>query len=623
MSSIHELAWIILFSPLIACLLITLLTLRWSRLSSLIAVFGLLISFALSCIIFFFASKETTWTSMEISIPWINLWTLQVEFGLILDHLSILMLLVVTGIGSAIFIYSIGYMRNDPGKSRYFACLSLFAFSMLGIVLSNNFIQMFIFWELVGVSSYLLIGFWYEKDSAADAGNKAFLVNRVGDLGFILGILMCWIHCNAGAAQRTFNFFKIENIVPNLIHSGFLSPAILAVIGLLIFCGVVGKSAQFPLHVWLPDAMEGPTPVSALIHAATMVAAGIYLLARLFFLFDSSVEAMAIIAGIGALTSIFSAIIAIVQNDIKRILAYSTLSQLGLMVMAMGLGAKTAALYHLTTHAFFKALLFLGAGSVIHVLHTQNIWQMGRLFKKMPITTITFIIGAMALCGIFPLSGFWSKDEILIIALGKNVFLFWIAAASIWMTSLYTSRLVFVAFLGKDRTNGNFRESGWLMTLPLIALTIGSVMGGFLGIPAFLSPSIHPEELLPTWDVAIFSQSLTLLGIVLSYFIYAYKGVMRADFVKAKCTHLYKLLIRKFYIDELYDWLVQRIQQTIAVICALFDRYFIIRTCVNGTAWTVRFFGELLRLCQTGRVQTYALFFFAGVMILIFAFILR
>jgi NADH-quinone oxidoreductase subunit L len=332
--------WFILFSPLIACVIITLITLRSPLASRLIALSGLFVSLALSAGIAYQAvTQGPHWQPYEMSFKWIDIWSLQIEFGLLFDRLSILMLLIVTSIGSCIFIYSMGYMHDDPGHSRYFAYLSLFMFSMLGIVLSNNFIQMFIFWELVGASSYLLIGFWFEKDSAADAGNKAFLVNRVGDFGFMLGILMCWVVCGAGATGRTFNFAQLESILPRVIESGFASPGILALIGLLIFCGVLGKSAQFPLHVWLPDAMEGPTPVSALIHAATMVAAGIYLVARTFFLFESSPEAMSIIAHIGAFTGIFAASIALVQNDIKRILAYSTLSQLGLMVMTLGLGA--------------------------------------------------------------------------------------------------------------------------------------------------------------------------------------------------------------------------------------------------------------------------------------------
>jgi NADH-quinone oxidoreductase subunit L len=568
-------------------------------------------------------SLQPHWIPQELSIKWIDIWSLQIEFGLVLDRLSLLMLLIVTGIGSAIFIYSLGYMEEDPSQPRYFACLSLFAFSMLGIVLSNNFIQMFIFWELVGASSYLLIGFWFEKDSAADAGNKAFLVNRVGDFGFIIGILLCWVASGSGAAQRTFNFGELSSILPRIIESGWINPTLLALIGLLIFCGVLGKSAQFPLHVWLPDAMEGPTPVSALIHAATMVAAGIYLLARAFFLFDSSPEAMAIIAYLGGFTAIFSASLAVVQNDIKRILAYSTLSQLGLMVMAMGLGAKTTAMYHLTTHAFFKALLFLGAGSIIHALHTQDIWEMGKLLKKMPITSVTFLVGSLALCGIFPLSGFWSKDEILLAAFEKNMMLYYIASATSWMTSFYMARACFVAILGPSRSAHHPHESPWVMTGPLLFLTIGSVFAGFVGFPAFLAGHEAHEGAHFNWNIAILSQIISVLGIGLAAVLYIGKGVTLAASLKKIFRAVHHILIKKYYMDDLYAWIVKNIQQTIAILCNLFDRYIIIRFAVNGTARTTRGLGEILRFCQTGRVQTYALLFFAGVTAIIFIFILR
>lgn len=615
--------WMILFSPLIACLIITLVTLRFKRLSSLIAIGGLLVSFVISLTYFIKAQTTPDWLPQEFSIRWIDLWSLKIEFGLLLDPLSLLMLLVVTGIGSAIFIYSLGYMEEDPGQSRYFACLSLFAFSMLGIVLSNNFIQTFIFWELVGASSYLLIGFWFEKDSAADAGNKAFLVNRVGDFGFMIGILFLWVVCGAGVSERTFNFGRIESILPRMIDAGFIHPATLAAIGLLIFCGVLGKSAQFPLHVWLPDAMEGPTPVSALIHAATMVAAGIYLLARLFFLFETSPEALIIVAHVGAFTSVFSASLAFVQNDIKRILAYSTLSQLGLMVMAMGLEAKTAAIFHLTTHAFFKALLFLGAGSVIHALHTQDIWQMGKLLKKMPITAITFLIGSLALCGLFPLSGFWSKDEILLAAFESNTVLYGAASLTTWMTSFYMARAFFVAFLGPSRAHHEPHPVAFVMEGPMIFLALGSIIAGLIGIPAFLSGHEAHGASHINWTIAAISQLTSLLGIGIAYFLYIPKGAYGAQKVKERFTFLYRILEKKYYMDDFYQWIVKYIQQSIAIFCNLFDRYIIIQVGVNGTARLTRGMGEILKFCQTGRVQTYALIFFAGVVAIVFILVLK
>jgi NADH-quinone oxidoreductase subunit L len=378
-----------------------------------------------------------------------------------------MMLFVVTGVGGLIHIYSYGYMDEDPGKARFFAKLSLFTFSMLGIVLANNFIEMFIFWELVGVSSYLLIGFWFEKPSAGDAAKKAFIVNRLGDSGFLLGILMVWGllgSLNFSALQSDMDSIhtmftmgsKDDSHLHNLLSTYFSNQSLFTIVGLLIFCGAMGKSAQFPLHVWLPDAMEGPTPVSALIHAATMVAAGVYMLCRIFFLLNA--DALHVIAYIGGFTALLAALIAVQQNDIKRIIAYSTLSQLGYMVMAVGLSGPTAAMFHLTTHAFFKALLFLSAGSVIIGMHhEQDIWQMGNLRKKMPITFWTFLIGALALSGIPPFAGFYSKDSILAQCLEQGrehpmlgYPLFGVAVFIAGLTAFYTFRLFFVVFSGKE-----------------------------------------------------------------------------------------------------------------------------------------------------------------------------
>ncbi|HSY74918.1 MAG TPA: NADH-quinone oxidoreductase subunit L, partial [Dongiaceae bacterium] len=420
------LPWLILFLPLLSAAVITLFTLCCKTTSSLISIVAVVAGFVMTVI---FVNANGIHFSGETSTNWLSIGNLNVDFGLKLDALSMMMLFVVTGVGGLIHIYSYGYMDEDPGKARFFAKLSLFTFSMLGIVLANNFIEMFIFWELVGVSSYLLIGFWFEKPSAGDAAKKAFIVNRLGDFGFLLGILIVW------AAVGSLNFSTVQDAVK-------WSPAIMETIGtvggLLIFCGAVGKSAQFPLHVWLPDAMEGPTPVSALIHAATMVAAGVYMLCRIFFLLDA--DALHVIAYIGGFTALLAALIAVQQNDIKRIIAYSTLSQLGYMVMAVGLSGPTSARFHLTTHAFFKALLFLSAGSVIIGMHhEQDIWQMGNLRKKMPVTFWTFLIGALALSGIPPFAGFYSKDSILAQCLEqKNYLLFGVAVFIAGLTAFYT-----------------------------------------------------------------------------------------------------------------------------------------------------------------------------------------
>src|SRR5881296_1663279 len=384
-------AWLILIAPLVSTIVITLFTLRWKALSSTISVVAVLVSFICSCLVFAHSA------SAAAQITWIDVaGALKVPIALTLDALSRTMVLLVSGVGALIHIYSLGYMRDDQGKSRYFAALSLFMFAMLGIVLANNFVMLFIFWELVGFTSYVLIGHWFYRDAAADAGNKAFITTRIGDFGFMIGILMVWM------ATGSLVFTEIAPRMSTLAGH----PLFLTIAALLIFCGAVGKSAQFPLHVWLPDAMEGPTPISALIHAATMVAAGVYMLVRVAFIIQASPTALLVIAWVGTITAVMAALIATQQNDIKRILAYSTLSQLGYMIMAVGLASNEAAIFHLFTHAFFKALLFLAAGSVIVMLHhEQNIWKMGGLSWKLPITFLTFVAGALALIGCPPFSG--------------------------------------------------------------------------------------------------------------------------------------------------------------------------------------------------------------------------
>src|SRR5205085_6695365 len=380
------LPWIILLTPLASAVVIVLFTLKWKAVSSFISIAAVLVSFTCSCLIF----TQSSLTTAEFT--WIDIGSaFKVPLGFTLDQLSRTMLLVVSGVGATIHIYSLGYMRNDGGKSRYFAALSLFMFAMFGIVLANNFIMLFIFWELVGFTSYVLIGHWFERDSAAEAAKKAFLTTRVGDFGFMIGILMVWMATGS---------VVFDDIVAHLSKITS-NPDYLTIAAILIFCGAVGKSAQFPLHVWLPDAMEGPTPVSALIHAATMVAAGVYLLVRVAFLVHASQTALMTIAWIGTVTALLGALIATQQSDIKRILAYSTISQLGYMFMAVGLASNEAAMFHLFTHAFFKALLFLAAGSVIVALHhEQNIWQMGGLSSKLKLTFVTFAVGACALMGV-------------------------------------------------------------------------------------------------------------------------------------------------------------------------------------------------------------------------------
>src|SRR5216110_1447178 len=461
------LPWIILLAPLSSAGVITLFTLRWKAVSSFISIAAVLVSFTCSSLIFTqsgIAAAEFAW--IDIS------GTFKVPLGFTLDQLSKTMLVLVSGVGALIHIYSLGYMRDDEGKSRYFAALSLFMFAMLGIVLANNFVMLFIFWELVGFTSYVLIGHWFFRDAAADAANKAFITTRIGDFGFMTGILMIWM--TTGSVVFT-------EIAPRMSMFGGHGTFV-AIVALLIFCGAVGKSAQFPLHVWLPDAMEGPTPISALIHAATMVAAGVYMLVRVAFIIQASQTALVIVAWIGTITAVMAALIATQQDDIKRILAYSTLSQLGYMIIGVGLASSEAAMFHLFTHAFFKALLFLAAGSVIAMLHhEQNIWKMGGLSKKLPITFVTFAVGALALIGCPPFSGFFSKDAILALAYERNMPIFAVALFTAFLTAFYVIRTLVIVFFGNPRSDSahESRESPPVMTLPLILLALLATLGGF------------------------------------------------------------------------------------------------------------------------------------------------
>jgi len=606
-----QLVWIAFFAPLVACILITFFLLKSKLLSSLTAIAGILTSFVCSCLVFTQIFQSNPPNELQQSLSWIHFDALTINFGFLMNPLAIMMLLVVTGVGSAIFIYSRGYMEEDPSSPRFFAYLSLFAFSMIGIVLSNNFIQLFMFWELVGLSSYLLIGFWYAKPSAADAGVKAFIVNRLSDFGFLCGIILLWSLSGVGA-NRSFQFTDLAAVIPGI------DPHLLTITALLLFCGVIGKSAQIPLHVWLIDAMEGPTPVSALIHAATMVAAGIYLLARTFFVFEPSMTALTFIAYTGAITALMAAILAVAENDIKRILAYSTLSQLGLMVMALGLKGPMQGMYHLTTHAFFKALLFLGAGSVIYGLHhEQNIWKMGGLLKKMPITAITFLVGTLALCGIPPLSGFWSKDGILALAYENNTVLYVIAAAASGLTAFYMGRLFFVVFWGNapvahGKNHHETHESPAVMTLPLIFLAILSAIGGYIGIPHYLFSQQEPEALNMT--VAAISSIIAVLGLVFAFMLYGKRNTQ--DPLIAKLGGFYTALQNKFYFDAVYTWYVDQVQQRVAIFLSQFEKEIIVRLCIGGITNLARNGGKTLRYLQSGLVQFYALIFILGAVIL-------
>src|SRR5438045_941382 len=551
--------WLILLTPLVSAALIALITGRARRLSASISVVAVLFSFICSCVVF--AKSEITATE----IPWIEFQgILRVPIGFVLDPLSKTMLVLVSGVGALIHIYSLGYMRDDSGESRYFAALSLFMFVMFGIVLANNFVIMFIFWELVGFTSYVLIGHWYERDSAAEAAKKAFITTRIGDFGFMIGILMVWM------ATGSVIFDDIVGHLSKITSN----PNYLTIAAVLIFCGAVGKSAQFPLHVWLPDAMEGPTPVSALIHAATMVAAGVYLLVRVAFLIQASQTALLVIAWTGTITAFLGALLATQQSDIKRILAYSTISQLGYMITAVGLASNEAAMFHLFTHAFFKALLFLAAGSIIVSLHhEQNIWKMGGLAKNLKITFATFAVGALALIGCPPFSGFFSKDAILALAYQRNTPIFVIGLTTAFLTAFYVSRAVIVVFLGKPRSEvaRAGKESPWVMITPLLILALFALIAGletfaqkFLVVP-------HEKETVFTVP------ALALIALILGVGI----GVLLYRSRERDPLHV-DLIRRRFYFDEFYEWLINRTQELLARIAAFIYRWIIEAIAVTG-----------------------------------------
>jgi NADH-quinone oxidoreductase subunit L len=614
---LEALPWLILFLPLLAAAVITLFTLRCRTTSALLSIGAIVTGFILT--ICFIAANDWMPISSELTTNWLSIGELHIDFGLKLDALSLMMMLIVTGVGGAIHLYSFGYMHEDSGFSRFFACLSLFTFSMLGIVLANNFIQLFIFWELVGVSSYLLIGFWFEKPSAADAAKKAFFTNRLGDFGFLLGILVVW------TALGSLNFSTLQQILAaNPAALGTLA----SIAGLLIFCGAMGKSAQFPLHVWLPDAMEGPTPVSALIHAATMVAAGVYMLCRIIFLLDPT--ALQVIAYIGGFTALLSALIAIQQNDIKRILAYSTLSQLGYMVMAVGLAGPTPAMFHLTTHAFFKALLFLGAGSVIIALHhEQDIWKMGGLRKKMPVTFWTFLIGALALCGVPPFSGFYSKDSILAQALEqRNYPLFVLGVVAAGLTTFYMFRLFYVAFLGKAKTEAaeHAHESPAVMSWPLLVLAVFAVIGGIIGASETYAAQFGEAEhtsiaqrIVEPFTHSPVAATIGILAVIVGFFAARtlYRNATN-DPLPVKLGGFATAMKNRFYFDEIYEATFIRAHDFIAAVMDWIDRWLVDWACIGLVRGGTDFTGRALRLMQTGNLQTYAFLFVLGVAVVLY-----
>lgn len=656
--------WLIPLFPAIAVLINGIFGKKYIKEKShYLAVGSVGLSFLVTLPIFFEVvnGKTLNWNLYE----WIPSGNFLAPVGFLVDPLSAVMLLVVTSVGFLIHIYSVGYMHGDPGYYRFFTYLNLFMFSMLILVLANNYLLLYVGWEAVGLCSYLLIGFWFEKKSAADAGKKAFIVNRIGDFGF--GLAVMWIFVSLGTLNYTEVFESAEK----------LSVATATGITLLLFLGACGKSAQIPLYVWLPDAMEGPTPVSALIHAATMVTAGVYMVARSNVLFTMAPISMEIVALVGAATAILAASIGLVQNDIKRVMAYSTVSQLGYMFLALGVGAFTAGIFHLMTHAFFKALLFLGAGSVIHAMAgEQNIQKMGGLAGHMKITAGTLLVASLALSGIPPFAGFWSKDEILWHAFKSGNYLVYILGAiTALMTAFYVFRMYILTFLGKSRvdhhTAHHLHESPYVMTIPLVFLAIGSLFAGFMaGFPPekgfihkFLAPVFkggHSEGLKETahesvefhfgpmdaeQTMMLISIIVAIAGISIAWFLYSKRPEI-PKILGDRFSGLYKLLYNKYYVDEIYNYLivqpiikgsewffafdawvidgivngVARLTVITSFLSTLHDE-FVVDGSVNAIAYIIRFSSLVFRKLQTGLVQRYALVMALGLVIIVGIFV--
>lgn len=636
---VHK-SWLIPLFPFISFVIISLFTIKDRVLSSSASILGIFLSFLVSLGVILYRFIHFESSAFTTSFNWIFIGDFTVPVGVLIDNLSSMMLLVVSLVAFLIQVYSLGYMEDekDASFSRYFAYMSLFACAMLGLVLSNNFVQIYIFWELVGLCSYLLIGFWYHKKSAADAAKKAFVVTRFGDLGLLIGII--YIFMNTG----TFSFEALQAMVP-LMKSSFLT-----ISALLVFSGAVGKSAQFPLHIWLPDAMEGPTPVSALIHAATMVAAGVYLVARTYFLFAASPLALLIVATLGTITAFIAATIAVVQIDIKKVLAYSTISQLGYMMVALGVLGYTAGVFHLMTHAFFKALLFLGAGSVIHAVHTNDLYKMGGLGKKMPLTGITFLMGCLAIAGVPPFSGFFSKDEVLgavwkidfihcfpgyfnanfqsfVIYISYGIkFLTFLA---VFLTAFYMFRMYYLAFCGKYRGDGHPHENRFVMTVPLMALSIFALGIGWVGTPIknyfhefinfnFEKIGLDIEHLSESHRLLInapmlISLILALIGICFAYIIYK-KSIISQKSLKDKFSAIYAILINKYWMDEIWAGIVNYIVFAGSKILAWVDEY-IIDGIVRGIGYLTGEFGIAISREHTGKAQNYILVFIFGILL--------
>jgi NAD(P)H-quinone oxidoreductase subunit 5 len=684
MEVIYQYAWLIPVLPLLGAMLVGLGLISVNQVTNNLRQLNaaVIISLMAAAMVFSFT---LLWSQIQghetylYTLEWASAGNFHLSMGYTIDHLTALMLVIVTTVAFLVMIYTDGYMAHDPGYVRFYAYLSLFGSSMLGLVISPNLVQIYIFWELVGMCSYLLVGFWYERKAAADACQKAFVTNRVGDFGLLLGILgLFW-------ATGSFDFNTIGERLAELLQSGSVSNFLAILLAILVFLGPVAKSAQFPLHVWLPDAMEGPTPISALIHAATMVAAGVFLIARMYPVFQHVPAAMNVIAFTGAFTAFLGASIAITQNDIKKGLAYSTISQLGYMVMAMGVGAYSGGLFHLMTHAYFKAMLFLGSGSVIHGMEAvvghepvlaQDMRLMGGLRRYMPITGLTFLIGCLAISGIPPFAGFWSKDEILGAAFAANPLLWLVGWLTAGITAFYMFRMYFSTFEGKFRGkdqkiqekllkasvaipqqnsapgamhkgelasagahshdshnqhSDSPHESPWTMTLPLLVLVIPSILIGLLGTPfanyfaEFIFPPneglvappeiFHPQEF---YLMAGSSVAISLVGITMAALMYL-AGKIDPAAIAQKIQPLYELSLNKWYLDDLYHkFFVIGLRRLARQVMEVDFR--VVDGAVNLTGFFTLVSGEGLKYLENGRAQFYALIVFGAVLGLVIVF---
>ena len=624
----HQIPWLIFFLPVFSLVFIAFVLRPFFNHRPKLAGYITIAAIGTACALSFWVLAEVFGApGHKLDMPdvqWVLIGDLSIHVGLLIDSLTAVMVVVVTLVSLIVQIYSQGYMEGDPGYQRYYAFMSLFTASMLGLVLADNLVLMFLFWEGVGLGSYLLIGFWFHKPSAANAAKKAFIVTRFGDLGFLAAILLLFV--NTGT-------FDTEELHA-LAISGALSGTVLTWIAIGIFAGAAGKSAQFPLHVWLPDAMEGPTPVSSLIHAATMVAAGVFLVARFYPLFEHSEVALMTVAVIGAFTAIFAASMGLVMNDIKRVLAYSTISQLGYMMLGLGVGGVAFGIFHLFNHAFFKCLLFLGAGSVSHSTGTFDMRQMGGLRKVMPWTYATFLIGSLSLAGIWPLSGFWSKDEIVASSINHPI-LFALAIITVFMTAFYMFRVIFLTFGGEyrggapsehgDHESHGPHESAKVMIIPMVVLAVLSVFSGWINATGAFGEFMgqgHGHEVhsfaegffgVLTHPIPLISLAVAGLGVFLAYAMYGAKWIS-AKAIGRIFKPFYNLFSRKYWMDELYERIIV-VKVLIDGICAVADFFDarIVDGAINGVANGTAATGRAIRRVQTGQLQAYAMAIAVGI----------